>query len=92
MRLVIVLFLSFFLFSTSSPVQAMFTGAAELAKLAEIVDLAKERLRKLKDSLDELQATNDTLVKAKDTLRDIQKEYEFASNYSGSGKRDNVLR
>lgn len=79
MRLIIVLLLSLFLFSTSS--HAVVGGAAEVAKLAELIDLAKKRLRSLKDSLDELQATNDTLVKAKDTLRDIQKEYEFASNF-----------
>ena len=54
---------------------------AEVAKLAELVDLAKQRLRTLKDSLNELHATNDALVRAKDTLRHIQKEYEFASEF-----------
>ncbi len=78
MRLMIVMFLCFLV---ASPVYAIGGSAAEVAKLAELIDLAKQRLRKLKDSLDELQATNDTLVKAKDTLRDIQKEYEFASNF-----------
>lgn len=77
--MVLLLFATIFLFSTSS--HAVVGDAAEVAKLAELIDLAKSRLRKLKDSLDELQATNDTLVKAKDTLRDIQKEYEFASNF-----------
>lgn len=84
MRFMIPLFFSFsLLFLSLMPpsAHAVMGGAAEVAKLAELIDLAKQRLRKLKDSLDELQATNDTLVKAKDTLRDIQKEYEFASNF-----------
>ncbi|MEJ2743427.1 MAG: hypothetical protein P8176_13355 [Gammaproteobacteria bacterium] len=86
-NIILVLFLL-----ASPPGFAVGVGSpVELAKLSELIDLAKSRLREMRKSLNELQATNETLATAKDDLRNLQKEYEYATNFDPERELQGLL-
>ncbi|MEJ2754650.1 MAG: hypothetical protein P8104_02150 [Gammaproteobacteria bacterium] len=86
-NIILVLFLL-----ASPPGFAVGVGSpVELAKLSELIDLAKSRLREMRKSLNELQATNETLATAKDNLRNLQKEYEYTTNFDPERELQGLL-
>lgn len=86
-NIILVLFLL-----ASPPGFAVGVGSpVELAKLSELIDLAKSRLREMRKSLNELQATNETLATAKDDLRNLQKEYEYTTNFDPERELQGLL-
>ena len=69
------------LLSISSPAVAVLNGAAETAKLAELISEAKKRLKQLKEQADELKIMSDSFSQAKELLKNIKTEYNYASHF-----------
>lgn len=90
MSLVLILMISIIM-SLSLPAVAVVGGAAETAKLAELITEAKKRLNKLKEHADEFKVMNDSFNKAKDFLKNIHTEYEYISNFDPEGELQDLL-
>ncbi len=84
------LILSLFL-SLSLPAVAVVGGAAETAKLAELITEAKKRLKQLKEHAEEFKVMNDSLNKAKDFLQNIKTEYEYVSGFDPEGELQDLF-
>ncbi len=66
---------------------AVTSGAAEVAKLVELIELAKEELEKHKEALEEVKMANDLATEMKETLNQLKKQHEYYSDFDPQGDR-----
>ncbi len=85
----IILFSTFLFLSFN--VNADMVGG-DVAYLSQLFIKAKEQLKTLRDNLDEIKTTNDTLKNSLNTMSDMKKEYDFWKDFNLNSHLDDVKR
>ncbi len=85
----IILFSTFLFLSFN--VNADMVGG-DVAYLSQLFIKAKEQLKTLRDNLDEIKTTNDTLKNSMNLMNDMKKEYDFWQDFNLNAHVDDVKR